>query len=206
MTATNKSSLHPILLIAGIAVILFCGVGAAAIMGWLPSSMGRNAADNGQLSNADKTLSDSMPASSTSQPTVKHDVLPAHKTPVRVAKAVSDVPRKAVCSQCGVIESIRTIETRGDSNGVGAAGGAVVGGLLGNQVGGGHGKDAMTVAGVIGGALVGNQIERKSRTTRSYEVVVHLDQGGTRSIHQADASGWHTGDHVKFVNGELRAN
>lgn len=202
MTPTNKSSLHPILLIAGIAVILFCAIGAAAIMGWLPSSMGRNA-DSGQLSSVDRNLSESAPANATSQPLADHDVLPAQRAPVTVASAT---PHKAVCSQCGVIESIRTIETRGDSNGVGAAGGAVVGGLLGNQIGGGHGKDAMTVAGVVGGALVGNQIERRSRTTRSYEVVVHLNEGGTRSIHEADVSGWHTGDHVRFVNGALRSN
>jgi hypothetical protein len=36
--------------------------------------------------------------------------------------------------------------------------GAVVGGLLGNQVGGGNGRKLATVAGVIGGGLLGNQI------------------------------------------------
>ena len=29
---------HPVLLIAAIAVVLFCGVGIAAVMGWLPQS------------------------------------------------------------------------------------------------------------------------------------------------------------------------
>ena len=33
---------HPLLLIAALAVILFCAVGIAAIMGWLPSSHGSN--------------------------------------------------------------------------------------------------------------------------------------------------------------------
>jgi uncharacterized protein YcfJ len=36
--------------------------------------------------------------------------------------------------------------------------GAVVGGLLGNQVGGGNGKKLATIAGVIGGGMLGNQI------------------------------------------------
>lgn len=36
--------------------------------------------------------------------------------------------------------------------------GAVVGGLIGNQVGGGNGKKLATLAGVIGGGMLGNQI------------------------------------------------
>jgi uncharacterized protein YcfJ len=39
----------------------------------------------------------------------------------------------------------------------------VVGGLLGNQVGGGNGKKLATVAGVIGGGLLGNQIANGNR-------------------------------------------
>jgi len=42
---------HPLLLIAALAVILFCAVGIAAVMGWLPSSHGTNR--NG-LSDADR--------------------------------------------------------------------------------------------------------------------------------------------------------
>ena len=33
---------HPLLIAAAIAVILFCAVGTAAIMGWLPTSAGGN--------------------------------------------------------------------------------------------------------------------------------------------------------------------
>lgn len=40
----------------------------------------------------------------------------------------------------------------------GIAIGAVVGGLLGNQVGGGHGKEAATAAGAVAGAMVGNNV------------------------------------------------
>ncbi len=41
----------------------------------------------------------------------------------------------------------------------GTAIGAVVGGLLGNQVGGGRGKTLATVAGAVGGGYAGNRIE-----------------------------------------------
>ena len=40
----------------------------------------------------------------------------------------------------------------------GVAIGAVVGGLLGNQVGAGHGKEAATAAGAVAGAMVGNNV------------------------------------------------
>jgi outer membrane lipoprotein SlyB len=52
---TPRPRQHPLLLAAALAVILFCAVGIAAIMGWLPSSHGSNR--NG-LSDADRaTLS-----------------------------------------------------------------------------------------------------------------------------------------------------
>lgn len=46
--------------------------------------------------------------------------------------------------------------------------GAVVGGLLGNQIGKGDGRKAATVAGVVAGGVVGNQVaaERPQYTTR----------------------------------------
>jgi uncharacterized protein YcfJ len=41
--------------------------------------------------------------------------------------------------------------------------GAVVGGLLGNQVGSGNGRKLATIAGVIGGGMLGNQIANGNR-------------------------------------------
>lgn len=41
---------------------------------------------------------------------------------------------------------------------IGLALGAALGGLLGSQFGGGSGKTAMTIAGVIGGGFLGNQV------------------------------------------------
>src|SRR4051794_38679123 len=55
-TSPEKSGQHPHLILAALAVILFCAVGTAAIMGWLPSSKGGTAgrATNGELSEADR--------------------------------------------------------------------------------------------------------------------------------------------------------
>jgi outer membrane lipoprotein SlyB len=47
----QRARQHPLLIVAAIAVILFCAVGTAAIMGWLPSSHGNNTS---RLSDADR--------------------------------------------------------------------------------------------------------------------------------------------------------
>jgi outer membrane lipoprotein SlyB len=77
---------------------------------------------------------------------------------------------------------------------------------LGNQVGGGHGKQAMTVVGAIGGAFAGNQIEKQARAARSYEITVRMDNGSSRTIAQATQPEWRDGDHVKIVDGAVRMN
>ena len=41
--------------------------------------------------------------------------------------------------------------------------GAVVGGLLGNQVGSGNGRKLATVAGIIGGGMLGNEMANRNR-------------------------------------------
>jgi uncharacterized protein YcfJ len=48
-------------------------------------------------------------------------------------------------------------------NYVGIGTGAVIGGLIGNQVGGGNGKKLATVAGIIGGGYLGNQMINTNR-------------------------------------------
>jgi uncharacterized protein YcfJ len=48
-------------------------------------------------------------------------------------------------------------------NYIGMGTGAVIGGLIGNQVGGGNGKKLATVAGIIGGGYLGNQMINTNR-------------------------------------------
>lgn len=54
---------------------------------------------------------------------------------------------------------------------LGTAIGAVAGGLIGNQVGGGDGKKLATVAGAVGGGYAGNQIQKKNQKN-SRETVI----------------------------------
>ncbi|MGK5073496.1 glycine zipper 2TM domain-containing protein [Janthinobacterium sp. ZB1P44] len=212
---TTTKSLHPLVLAAAVAVLLFCGVGTAALMGWLPSSQsdsrplaaGTSAEQMANLQ-ANQPPANLQPAGA--QPLAA--LPPQQQQPVRQPQqqpqqqyAAAPAPAPQVCGNCGVIEAIHEVNTRAEGSGVGAAGGAVVGGLLGNQVGGGHGKQLATVLGAVGGAVAGNQIEGSVRATRSYNIVVRLDNGKTRTVHQSAAPNWRQGDRVRVVNGGLRA-
>ncbi|KAF1055526.1 MAG: hypothetical protein GAK43_00321 [Stenotrophomonas maltophilia] len=53
----------------------------------------------------------------------------------------------------------------------GTATGAVVGGLLGNQVGGGNGKKLATVAGAVAGGAVGRNVQGRSQERNGDRVV-----------------------------------
>lgn len=57
------------------------------------------------------------------------------------------------------VVEVRQPERFGDKDGMVV--GAVVGGLLGNQVGGGNGRKLATVAGAVGGAYAGREIDRR---------------------------------------------
>jgi outer membrane lipoprotein SlyB len=188
--------------IAGIALTLFCGVGIAALMGWIPNSMG-GASDKAAIV---------QPLANSAPPAVVKAHAPAasHPAPVAHVDPVPPVPARqasvATCAECGVIESVHEVDAKGQGSGLGAVGGGVLGGLLGNQVGGGRGKDVMTVVGVVGGAVAGNEVEKRVKATKSYAVTVRMNDGSSRVISQASAPAWHAGDHVKIVNGALQSN
>jgi outer membrane lipoprotein SlyB len=60
--SANRARHHPLIIAAALAVVLFCLMGTAAILGWIPSSIGGNTA-NRPLSEADRmALAASLPA------------------------------------------------------------------------------------------------------------------------------------------------
>lgn len=180
METQGNKTMNPLMVVAGIAVILFSAAGIAAIMGWIPTSFGQ--ARDGTALSANG----------------KGSASPAVRSNQRVASKVK-------CAECGVIESVRQVEQRGEGTGLGAAGGAVVGGLLGHQVGGGRGKDVMTVVGAVGGAVAGNEIEKQVKSTTGYEITVRFDDGSSRMF-PSNESTWRSGDKVKIVNGAIQSN
>lgn len=253
-TPPGRAQHHPLLLLAALAVVLFCLVGTAAIMGWIPSSIGGN--DTRQLSDADRAaLASSLPSAGQPLPPGSQmaqlgpqgnamqvapampaapaypaqqaaqgyvaapatgeryapsaerepEPRPAPRTTVKPKPVQVAAAEPKWCGNCGNIESVRAIKQRAQGSGLGAAGGAVIGGLLGNQVGGGSGRQLATVAGAVGGAVVGNQVEGNMKATTTWEIRVRLDDGTLRTFNQASEPQWRSGDRVRIVKGRLRA-
>ncbi len=106
----------------------------------------------------------------------------------------------------GVVDSIQVVQ--GNSNtgpGLGTVAGAVVGGLLGNQVGGGGGRAAATVAGAVGGGLVGNNLENRNRSAGPgvYQIGVRLDNGTYQTVTQDSAADLGIGNRVRIDGGRV---
>ena len=192
-----------IIWIAGIALTLFCAVGIAAVMGWIPNSMG-GAGDKLAIEHKPAIERGSM-NSAPRYATKAHSAAASDPLPVAPA-AQAQIAASARCAECGVIESVRAVEAKGLGSGLGAVGGAVVGGLLGNQVGAGRGQDVMTVVGAVGGAVAGNEVEKRVKSTNHYEITVRLNDGSSRVISETAQPVWHTGDKVRLVNGTIRSN
>jgi len=114
-------------------------------------------------------------------------VAPVAQAPVQ-QPSYTPVPtqRAAICATCGTVVSVQEVKEKGQGSGLGAVGGAVVGGLLGNQVGGGNGKKVMTVVGAAGGALAGHEIEKHVRGNTAYDVQVRMEDGSVRTLRRAE--------------------
>ncbi|MBB3225997.1 uncharacterized protein YcfJ [Luteibacter sp. Sphag1AF] len=72
--------------------------------------------------------------------------------------------RRQVCENV----QVRHNDSKDNHQIAGTAIGAVAGGVLGNQVGGGKGKTLATVAGAVGGGYAGNRIQKNNQDKNSY--------------------------------------
>ncbi|NYH24599.1 glycine zipper 2TM domain-containing protein [Paraburkholderia bryophila] len=112
----------------------------------------------------------------------------------------------AYCSSCGTVVAISAVRQEGHGTGIGAVGGAVAGGLVGNQFGAGNGRAAMTVLGALGGGFAGNSVEKHIRSTTAYSVRVHMESGKTRYFTYHEAPPFQQGQRVRIENGTLVAS
>jgi uncharacterized protein YcfJ len=120
--------------------------------------------------------------------------------PVAEPKAVAE-PK--LCNDCSRVISVRSEEREGEGSGLGAVGGAVIGGLLGNQVGGGTGKKIATVGGAVAGGYAGNEIEKRQKSKRVWIVRLEHKDGSSRTLERASDPGLKAGDIVELRDGEL---
>ena len=79
-----------------------------------------------------------------------------YDVPVTSVRAVMGTPEQ----RCWVEREQVVDQQRGDPNIGGGIVGALIGGVLGHQVGGGRGKDVATAGGAIAGALIGSNAGR----------------------------------------------
>lgn len=182
--APTTSRPHALVLGAATSVILVSMLGAASIAGILPTSRASvlpqtstysELAPVAMRSNApirymtpDGQVLEAVPASQLSVP-----VQPARAVHAAHAYQPAPVVHHKVAhhyAQSNYSQSARSYEQPdrnqphpirnyvSDMHPVGTGVGAVVGGLLGNQIGGGNGKKIATVAGVLLGGYAGNEV------------------------------------------------
>jgi len=104
----------------------------------------------------------------------------------------------------GSVYSIELIRPEHHSEiGVGTIAGAVIGGLIGHQMGEGNGNTAATVIGAAGGALIGHQIEQQNQPQGDqFRLTIRMENGGYQTLIQnTDFVDLRVGDRLHIDNG-----
>ena len=178
---TATSRIHPLMAAAAVSVIVVSLAGAAAITGLLPSS--HSAPDAGATTAQAAAPMGALPMAAEAPQGGAQPVQGAYAQPV-VASAqpaptvIKETVIKEVPARPAPHHTVHhTSYAQNDApayrepaprpapqpNYVAIGTGAVVGGLLGNQVGSGNGRKLATVAGIIGGGMLGNQIANQNQ-------------------------------------------
>jgi len=108
----------------------------------------------------------------------------------------------AVEIQRGVIEQITPTQIATNQHqGVGAIVGGAVGLGIGSLIGGGTGRDVAMVAGAIGGALVGNEVQRRNdQPIAGQQIIVRVTSGVLVQITQPVGPSLRVGQRV-YIQG-----
>jgi uncharacterized protein YcfJ len=179
------SRIHPLVAGAAISVTVLAMVGTAAIAGWLPTSKGAigpggaaggtptsefapvEVAGKGQIPPQAAALAQQAPAepvrAQAPAPAPHKAPRPHHSTQVaQASQADYERPRQPAPQP-------QQQQQQQQPNYVGIGAGAVIGGLLGNQVGSGRGRTLATVAGAIGGGMLGNEVQKRQQEPQQQE-------------------------------------
>ena len=187
-----SNRIHPLMAGAAVSVILVSLMGIAAMTGVLPTSYATSGAPaavqtaplTAQALAAAPVLSPAQPVVHQAAPvpaptqSVVHQIAAApavhsegtkHKTVVHrhtVQHAQVQARPGQQFSQAPAYQppapAYQQPAPVAQNSPIGIGVGAVVGGLLGNQIGGGRGKTLATIAGAVGGGYVGNEIAKRN--------------------------------------------
>ena len=95
-------------------------------------------------------------------------------------KEVQGVKLSKICDACGVVTAVKRETRKGKASGVGAVGGAVAGGVVGNKA---TDHSALgTVGGAAVGGLIGNEIEKQLKKEKVYVATVTLKNGTVKKF------------------------
>ncbi|MEM5344007.1 glycine zipper 2TM domain-containing protein [Paraburkholderia azotifigens] len=208
----QRSRIHPLIAGAAVSVILASVTGVAAITGILPVShavpspaaqmapvaaqpasaplAAVEPANAAQQTGTVQQANNAQPVAQQAAPAAPKPVHHTRKPHVAPAPQYADsgnaqpagTRQVAADPYAGEVVAINPVQTSEPTTGLGAVGGAVAGGLIGNQFGGGRGRILATVAGAVGGGFAGNGIEHAVRKQTSYQVQVRMQDGSYRNF------------------------
>jgi len=112
-----------------------------------------------------------------------------------------DQAREAQEVRLGYVESVRQVLIEGTRSGVGAVGGAALGGVAGSTIGRGRGQVAGAIGGAVLGGLAGSAIEENATRQPGLEITVQLDNGRMVAVTQAADEPFYPGDRVRVLIG-----
>jgi uncharacterized protein YcfJ len=183
----EHSRMHPMMIVAAASVTLVSLLGAASIAGILPNSQAKQNEALPLTATAASPAIAGMPGGvndgTTGAPltaaapsgafpvgavqtggTLAAAPLPASAAPAAPAPAPRRVvEHKTVVHHTYAQQPAPAPAPAAQNSPLGMGIGAVVGGLLGNQVGSGNGRKLATIAGAVGGAYAGNEIAKRNQ-------------------------------------------
>jgi len=127
----------------------------------------------------------------------------AEDGPAAVLSIPTQAQREALCQGCLWVQEIHAETREGKGSGLGVVGGAVIGGLLGHQIGGGAGKKLATVGGAAAGGYAGNEVEKNAKKSTVWVAQVVDRSGQMRRVEMSADPGLVAGDTVRERDGRL---
>jgi outer membrane lipoprotein SlyB len=117
-------------------------------------------------------------------------------------KEAAGVKLSKICDACGVVTRVRQETRKGEASGMGAVGGAVAGGMVGNKT---TDNTIGTVGGAAVGGLLGNAIEKKLKKRKVYATSVTLKDGTVKKFDTEADPAWKAGTLVEVgADGALK--
>jgi len=109
-----------------------------------------------------------------------------------------------LCANCAIVDEVKSDTRKGKGGALGVVGGAVLGGVLGHQIGGGVGKTLATVGGAAAGGYAGNEVQKNVNKETIWLTRVTLKDGSVRTFENSANPGFKAGEIVLVEDGRLR--